>query len=296
MHFTYKQLQSLLALARTGSVSAAAEQLHVTQPTVSMQLKELAQQVGMPLYEVVSRKVYFTEVGERLVATAAQMQSAWEGFEQVVADTKGMARGRLRVSVVSTAKYFMPRLLGEFCKRYPAIDLELEVLNRDGVIRRLEANLDDLYIMSRPPVHLALEDHVIRDNPLVVIVPLDHPLAGCERIAPAALNKERFIFREQGSGTRMAVDEHIAKLRLRWKARLVLGNNEAIREAVAGGLGLAVLSRYALPANPSDAGVVVLDVKGFPVASRWHAVHPTGRQLTPVATEFLQAVQRHGEG
>lgn len=294
MHFTYKQLKTLLALSRYGSLTAAAEQLHVTQPTVSIQLKELTEQVGLPLYEVISKKVYLTEMGEKLAATALQMESAWEAFEQAVAETKGLQKGRLKVSVVSTAKYFMPRLLGNFCKKFPEVDLQLEVLNRDGVVKRLENNEDDLYIMSRPPEHLTLVDHVIRDNPLYVIAPTGHPLEGRANIDPTQLRDERFIFREVGSGTRMAVDEHIKLHKLNWRVKLVLGNNEAIRESVSAGLGLAVLSSFALPKSPEQAGLCLLDVEHFPIESRWHAVYPKGRQLTPLTQTFLNDLLSSG--
>jgi DNA-binding transcriptional LysR family regulator len=148
MNITFRQLRLFLALADTGSVSAAARVLHVTQPTASMQLKEITEAVGLPLYEVVSRKVYLTEMGHELARSARAIVGEWENFEQQADGLKGFTRGKLKVAVVSTAKYFIPRLLGTFCAKYPDLDISLEVLNRDGVVKRLEENLDDLYIMS----------------------------------------------------------------------------------------------------------------------------------------------------
>ncbi|NJM31707.1 MAG: LysR family transcriptional regulator [Limnobacter sp.] len=290
MNFTLRQLRCLLALASEGSVGGAARVLHVTQPTASMQLKDLAEQVGLPLYEVVSRRVHLTETGQQLVQTARAMEDLWENFQQQVAAQKGMKRGSLKVAVVSTAKYFIPRLLGSFCREYPEVELALQVQNRDGVVHRLENNLDDLYIMSQPPAHVPLHDFVFMKNPLVVIAPVGHPLASRRKIRPERLNSERFILREPGSGTRMAVQAHLQGLhtqQVQWQVKLELGNNEAIRESVAAGLGLAVLSRYALPIDPEDAGVCMLNVQGFPIDSHWHVVFPRGKQLSPLAQAFL---------
>jgi DNA-binding transcriptional LysR family regulator len=161
MNVTFRQLRLFLALAETGSVSAAARAMHVTQPTVSMQLKEIAQSVGLPLYEVIGKKIHLTEVGRELVSTARAMTLSWEAFEQHVDAIKGLSRGKLRIAVVSTAKYFMPHLIGSFCKKYPSIDVSLEILNRDGVVQRLRDRRDDLYIMSMPPAQWDLEDEVL---------------------------------------------------------------------------------------------------------------------------------------
>ena len=159
MNITFRQLRLFLALAETGSVSAAARVMHVTQPTASMQLREVTQAVGLPLYEVVSRRVHLTEAGQALARTARAIAGEWDAFEQRVSGAKGLTSGRLKVAVVSTAKYFVPRLLGSFCKLHPQIDISLEVLNRDHVITRLRSNLDDLYVMSMPPADLPLEDY-----------------------------------------------------------------------------------------------------------------------------------------
>ena len=150
MHITFRQMRLFLALADTGSVSGAARALHVTQPTASMQLREVTDAVGLPLYEVIGRRVHLTDAGRDLAATARAIVDAWENFGQRVNAMHGLTRGRLRVAVVSTAKYFVPRLLGGFCAQYPDIEISLEVLNRDGVVQRLRENLDDLYVMSMP--------------------------------------------------------------------------------------------------------------------------------------------------
>ena len=286
MNITFRQLRLFLALAETGSVSGAARTLHVTQPTASMQLREITHAVGLPLYELIARRVHLTEAGRELARTARAIVGEWEALEQRVDGLKGLTRGRLRVALVSTAKYFVPRLLGSFCARHPGIDISLEVLNRDGVVARLRDNLDDLYVMSQPPAEIDLEDRVFMPNPLVLIAPAKHRLARQGGIELRELASERFILREPGSGTRMTVDAHFKRLRFQPPLRLELGSSEAIREAVAGGLGVAIVSVHALHGRKGDPGVKVLDVKGFPLASQWHVVHPKGKQLSPIAQVF----------
>ena len=277
-----------MALADSGSVSGAAGIMHVTQPTASMQLRELSDSVGLPLFEVVSRRVHLTDAGLELARVARAMSDEWDAFAQYVDGVNGLTRGKLKVAVVSTAKYFIPRLLGTFCARYPDIEVALEVLNRDGVVRRLEANLDDLYIMSRPPAHIDIRDDVFMPNPLMLVAPAGHRLAGQHGLGLDALRAERFILREQGSGTRMATDEHFHGQKFRPDIRLELGSNEAIKQAVAGGLGIAVLSAHALGENPGQDGVVSLGMEGFPIESSWHIVHRGGKRLSPIAAAFRE--------
>ena len=294
MNITFRQLRLFLALAETGSVSAAAKVMHVTQPTASMQLREVTQAVGLPLYEVVSRRVHLTEAGQTLARTARAIAGEWDAFEQRVSGAKGLTSGRLRVAVVSTAKYFIPRLLGSFCKLHPQIDISLEILNRDHVITRLRSNLDDLYVMSVPPADLPLEDQILMPNPLVVIAASTHPLALRQRVTLAQLQDERFILREKGSGTRMATDAHLRQRGFTPTAVLELGSNEAIKESVEGQLGVSILSRHALGAH--HEGLAVLRVQGFPIQSQWHLVWPRGKQLSPIAQVFQAHLLSEAKG
>lgn len=294
MNATFRQLRLFLAFAEHLSVTAAARACHVTQPTASMQLRELSDGVGVPLYEQVGKRLYLTAAGEALARTARAMMDEWTAFEQHVDGIKGMTRGRLRLSVVSTAKYFVPRLLGSFCAAFPDIDIALEVLNRDGVLRRLRDNRDDLYIMSMPPPDLELERHAFMANPLDIIASSSHPLAGQGRIALAELAPLRFILREKGSGTRLACDNHFKALGFRPDIRMELGSNEAIKQAVAAGLGLAVISRHARAPAPADENLAVLDVDGFPVQSNWWTLYRKGKKLSPVATAFLRHLEQAG--
>ena len=279
-------MRLFLALADTGSVSAAARATHVTQPTASMQLREVSDAVGVPLYELISRRIHLTEAGLELATTARAIANEWATFEQKIDATQGLTRGKLRVAVVSTAQYFVPRLLGTFCARYPEIDIALEVLNRDGVVARLRGNLDDLYIMSMPPKDIDVDDQIFMPNPLVVIAATAHPMAKRRTLDLAQLSGQRFILRERGSGTRMAVDAHFKQLKFKPNVRLEMGSNEAIKEAVAGGLGMAIISSHALHGQAAEHGVSVLKVKGFPVSSNWHVVHLKGKRLSPIAQVF----------
>ncbi len=293
MNVTFRQLRLFLALADHLSITAAARACHVTQPTVSMQLKEMSEAVGLPLYETVGKRLYLTAAGEALAATARTMVDEWSAFEQQVDAMKGVTRGRLRIAVVSTAQYFVPRLLGSFCEAHPDIEIALEVLNRDGVVGRLRGNRDDLYIMSMPPEGVDLERHAFLTNPLEVVAPLAHPLARRDAVGLAELAGMRFLLRERGSGTRLACDEHFRRAGFQPDVRLELGSNEAIKQAVAAGMGLSVLSRHALARHPRDEGLAVVRVEGFPLQSNWWTLYPRGKRLSPVAAVFLEHLERN---
>lgn len=288
MNITLRQMKLFLALADTGSVTAAARAMHVTQPTATMQLQKIAESVGLPLYEVIARKVYLTEAGRELAAAARSIANEWEALDQRMDALRGLTRGRLRVAMVSTAKYFVPRLLGEFCSQHPNIDIALEVLNRSGVVQRLRDNMDDMYIMSMPPTDLDIVSHVFIPNPLVMIAASRHPLVAQPDLGLMALEDMRFILRERGSGTRMAVDHFFKQHQFKPQVRLELGSNEAVKEAVAGNLGVAVLSRHTLTGNLEHHGVAELRVQGFPIQSNWFIVYPKAKHLSPIAKVFLQ--------
>ncbi len=284
MNVTFRQLRLFLALADTGSVSAAARAMHVTQPTASMQLREVSQAVGLPLYELVGKKIHLTQVGHELAATARAMAQSWDSFEQQVDALKGLSRGKLRIAAVSTAKYFVPRLVGSFCQQYPGIDVALEILNRDGVVQRLRDHLDDLYIMSQPPMDIDLRDDILMPNPIVLIAAERDPLQRLGTLKLRDLHDRRFILREKGSGTRMAGDAHFRAQRFRPDVRLELGSNEAVKESVAAGLVMGLISLHAI--QVAGHGVRVLDVDGFPLPSAWHVVHHAGQKLSPLAQAF----------
>lgn len=287
MHATLRQLELFAALAEHGTITAAARACHVTQPTVSAQLADLADAIGLPLYEVVGRRLSLTAAGEALLATVRAMRDEWSAFGQQVDALKGLTRGRLRVALVNTAEYFVPRLVGGFCARHPQIDIALEIANRDALIRRLRENLDDLYVMSQPPADLDLEVHPFLPNPLVVIAPAKHPLRKRRAIPLARLADERFILRERGSGTRLACDAFFARSRFVPRVQLEVGSNEAIRQLVGTGLGVGIVSRHALAGGRGRVALAELDVAGFPLRSNWSILHPRGKHLSPIAAAFL---------
>lgn len=295
MNVTFRQLRLFAELAEQLSISAVARNFHVTQPTVSMQMRELTDEIGLPLYEVIGKKISLTQAGEELAKTARALADEWASFGQRIDSLKGYRRGRLRVAVVSTAKYFIPRLLGKFCRDFPEIDIALEVQNRDGVLQRLRDNSDDIYIMSAPPKDIDVVQQVFLPNPLVVIAPLSHPLVNRKRIPLEKLSKERFILRESGSGTRLACDQHFSAQGFTPVVRLELGSNEAIKQAVAGEMGLAILSTHALGEHLVDQSLTVLNVSSFPVHSSWYIVYLKGKKLSPVASSFLEYLQSHAQ-
>lgn len=290
MRLTFHQLRLLLAVSREGSVSRAAQRLHLTQPTLSTQLRQLAEQVGLPLFERVGRRLHLTAAGRVVLDTAARVEQELENLDETLAELRGDVVGRLRLAVVSTAETFIPRLLGDFRRERPAVEVSLVVLNRDAVIRRLADNLDDLYIMSRPPPAPPVVATPFLANPLVVIAAAEHALAGATGIPIAALADEEFVLREPGSGTRQAAEHFFAAHGLALRPRLELGSNEAVKQAVAGGLGLSLLSAHAL-AHAVDEGIAVLRVTDTPVLTQWQVVHPRGKRLTPLADAFLRFLE-----
>jgi DNA-binding transcriptional LysR family regulator len=285
MNVSFRQLKLFKALADTGSVTAAARVMHVTQPTASMQLRELSEAVGTALFEVIAKKVYLTEAGKMLAATANSIAHEWETFEQSMSAMQGRTTGTLSISVVSTAKYFIPKLLGRFCEQYPSVDIHLQVLNRDAVVARLESNLDDMVIMSKPPAHLDIHDEIFMENPLVCIAPKGHKLAK-QRLHLRDLAHEYFVMREMGSGTRMSCDLFFKQKKFQPNIRLSLGSNEAVKLSVAGGLGLAIVSVHALSKEDLRDSIQILDVKELPIRSQWHIVTLKGKRLSPIASVY----------
>jgi LysR family transcriptional regulator, low CO2-responsive transcriptional regulator len=293
---TLTQLRTFETVARLGGVGRAAVELHLAQPTVSMQLRELAQAVGLPLFVPQGRGLAITVEGELLLATAREVFAAWRRFEEDAADLRGLKAGRLRIAAVTTAEYFLPDLIGPFAQAYPGIQIELAVENRDAVVKRLERGDDELAAMMLPPTHLPLERWPFLENPLVVVAPCAHPLAQRPKTARALtlaqLVREPRLAREAGSGTRLATDQLLEQRGVAWPPRMALGSNEALKHAVAAGLGLAVLSRHTLGADPNAAGLTELRVAGFPIRRMWHFVWRKDRRLSRPAQAFLDDVRQ----
>ena len=282
------QLRSFEAVVRLGGVGRAARALHLAQPTVSTQLKELAVALGLVLFEPQGRGLVPTAVGERLARTVREIGAAWQGFEEDAAALQGLRRGRLRIAAVTTTEYFLPDLLGPFARQYPGIDIELAVENRDAVVARLERGDDELAAMMLPPTHLPLARWPFLENPLVIVAPTGHPLAHRRRLRLADLTGEPLLVREAGSGTRAAAEAAFAAQAIAWRPRMALGSNEAIKHAVRAGLGLAVLSRHTLATDPAVDGLAILPVVGFPLRRQWHLVWRRDRALSLPARTLLE--------
>ncbi|MGC2854399.1 LysR substrate-binding domain-containing protein [Novispirillum sp. DQ9] len=279
-HPTVHQLRIFEAIVRHGGFSRAAEALHLTQPTVSMQIRKVAESVGLPLFEQTGRRLELTEAGHALLRLARETFDGLDRFDQTIAELKGLRSGRLRLAAVTSAEYFLPRLLGPFCNRYPGIEVALEVGNRERILGRLRAGTDDLYVFGQPPEDADVIARPFLENPLVVVAPAGHPLAGQAAVPLARLAEEPFLLREAGSGTRTAAERAFRDAGSALRLRMELGSNEAIKQGVLGGLGLGVLSRHAVTGAP---GLVELDVAGFPIRRQWFLVWPAGRPLSPAA-------------
>ena len=292
---TLHQLKVFEAVARHNSFTRAAEELFLTQPTVSMQVKQLTKAVGMPLFDQIGKRLYLTQAGEELVKTCRTIFEHLDQFEMTVADLNGLKQGRLRLAVITTAKYFVPRLLGPFCHRYPGIDISLQVTNHEHILNRMSDNLDDLYVMSQLPDHLDITSQRIIENPLVVIAPANHPLANEKNISLESMGNEPFIMREPGSGTRKAVQELFEEHKIPLKVQLDLGSNEAIKQAIAGGLGISILSLHTLALEGTSSQLTILDVEKFPIERYWYAAYPSGKQLSIVACTFLDYLMTEGK-
>jgi DNA-binding transcriptional LysR family regulator len=288
MRYSLRQLQIFEAVARHLSYTRAAEALHLTQPAVFAQIKQLEEVIGLPLLERIGKQIHLTAFGREVLATSRETLDALERLEMRLADMQGLKRGRLRIAMVTTAKYLLPRLLGEFCARYPGIEAELIVSNREKLLARLANNEDDLAILGAPPDGLDVIATPIADNPLVVLARHDHPLAGKKRISPVRVAEEPFILREKGSGTRLATERHFAELGQTLKVRMELGSNEAIKQAIAGGLGISVLSRHTLTLEGEVGLIQPLDVQGFPLLRKWYVAYPKGKHLSAVAEAFMK--------
>jgi DNA-binding transcriptional LysR family regulator len=286
-HATLHQLKVFEATARHGSFTRAAEELYLTQPTVSIQVKQLTKAVGLPLFEQIGKRLYLTQAGQKLLDTCQQVFEGLDQFEMAVADIKGMKQGQLKIAVITTAKYFVPRLLGPFCQRYPGIDISLKVTNHQHIQERMVNNEDDLYIISQPLEQPDLTVHPFLDNPLVVLAPKEHPLAGRQNIPIQALDGESFIMREPGSGTRQAIQSLFEEHEVEVRVRLELGSNEAIKHAIAGGLGISVLSLHTIISEGTAGEFAILDVDHFPIERQWYISHLAGKQLSVVADTFL---------
>jgi DNA-binding transcriptional LysR family regulator len=287
-HTTLRQLQLMEAIVRLGSFTRAAEELFLTQPTVSMQIKKLAEAIGTPLFQQVGRRVEPTDAGREVYSACREVLASLSNLDIKLADLKGLKRGRLRLGVITTAKYVAPELLGAFCERYPGIDVSLKVTNRERILERLAMSDDDLYVVGQLD-EIANDAEVIpfAPNPIVLVARADHPLARERNVRAERLAEEYFLLREPGSGVRDAVLRQLAAGGVTPRVRMQLGSNEAIKHAIVGGLGISALSLHSLVLESAGGKLALLDVQGFPIERRWNLVYPRNRELSLVAKTFL---------
>ncbi|OGA66421.1 MAG: LysR family transcriptional regulator [Betaproteobacteria bacterium RIFCSPLOWO2_12_FULL_67_28] len=286
-HGTLPQLRVFEASARLGSLTRAAEELHIAQPTASVQIKKLTETVGLQLFEQVGRRVYLTDAGQRLYAGCHDVFRALSTLEATLNGMRSMESGHLRLAVCSTGKYFAPRMLGAFIQRYPGVEAALEIHNRKTLIDRLAGNEDDLYLFASPFDREDVVTQALLPNPLVVFARDDHPLANVRQIGFERIAAEPFLMRESGSGTRLLATQLFERRGLVPKVRLELNTDEAIKEAILAGLGVSIMSRFTLGLEPEPSRLICLDVEGFPLENNWHFAYPVGKQLSATARAFM---------
>lgn len=290
MNLTLRQLKIFQAVARHLSFTRASEELHLTQPAVSMQVKQLEETVGLPLFEQVGKRVYPTEAGEELERYSRSVLAILDEASLVFDEMKGLERGRLRITVASTANYFVPQLLAAFCQRHPGVKVSLDVTNRERLLQALQDNDTDLVIMGKPPDSMELVAESFMDNPLVAIAPPSHPLAGQKNIPLQRLQRETFLIREKGSGTRSATERFFVEHGLSLSSTMEMSSSEAIKQGVEAGLGLGLLSLHTLEMELALKRLVILDVCELPILRKWYVMHRTGKRLSAVAQSFKEFV------
>ncbi|MBF0332802.1 MAG: LysR family transcriptional regulator [Alphaproteobacteria bacterium] len=282
-HATFRQLRVFDAIVRNGSFTRAAEEMNLTQPTLSMQIKTIGESIGLPLFERIGNRIHLTDAGRALHALCREMFDSVDRFEMALDDLKGLKRGRLRLAAVTPAEFFLPRLIAPFCNAHPAVEVSLEISNRRQLLERMKANADDLYVFGHPPAGIEVDAARFLDNPLVAVAPAGDPLDGAGRIGLDRLTERPFLLREAGSGTRTTIERFLAGHGLRPRIRMELGGIEAIKQAVLGGLGLSILSRHAVENTP---GLVILDVEHLPIERHWYLLRLTGKRMSVVAGAF----------
>lgn len=290
MHLTLRQLKVFESVARQLNYTRAAAELHLTQPAVSMQIKQLEDNLGVALLEQLGKRIHLTEAGQELLVYARGIIQQLDELEGVLNRIKGLGGGRLRISVATTANYFVPTLLASFSQRYPDVTVSLDVTNRETLLRQLNENTVDLVIMGQPPAEADVEAQSFLDNPLVVVAPPDHPLARHKTIPLARLQEETFLVREPGSGTRSAMERFFAERGMRLKTGMEVGSNEAIKQSVQAGLGLGLLSRATIEQELALKRLAVLDIEDFPIMRHWYVVHRKGKRLSAAADAFKSFV------
>ncbi len=293
-HATLQQMRLFEAVARHLNYTRAAEEVHLTQPAVSIQVKRFEELVGLPLFETVGKRLYLTHAGELVREGCREILAKLGDLDQQLGELTGVVAGPLYLSVVTTAKYFLPTYLGEFLRLYPGVVPQLKVTNRERVLERMAANQDDLYIVGTLPEVEGLEAHPFLDDRLVFFAHPDHPLTEVHDIPLARLTEELLLSREPGSGIREAVEQHMCAHGVHLTPYMELGSGEAIKQGVMAGLGIGILSDISLKLELEVGRLAVLDVAHMPIRRHWHVIYPQGKRLSLVAERFLHFLLQKG--
>lgn len=291
MRITLRQLRVFNEVCDLRSFSRAAEEMALTQPAVSLQIRQLEEVIGQPLFDYVGKKLYLTEAAEALQGASRDIFGRLESFDMQLSDLQGSLQGQLKLAVESSAKYFLPHLFAAFKRKHPEVSLVLSVVNRAQALRRLSDNRDDLLIMSMVPQDMDLEFLPFLTNDIIAVAPADHPLTAPDELRLQALEPWPLLIREAGSGTRMACEVFLKEKRVHFGQTLEVGSAEAQREAVIAGLGLALLSRHAVVGELRSGALKVLPVAELPLRRSWCLVRAKARRPSPVAAAFLAFIR-----
>ena len=294
MHITIRQLQVFEAVARQLSYTRAAEELHLTQPAVSMQIKQLESSVGLSLFEQLGKRVFMTQAGETMLRHAQTIMRHLGTAREEMAELKGVDSGRLHIAVASTVNYFATRLLASFTRLHPSVQITLDVTNREALLQKLEDNQPDIVLMGKPPKGLDIDAADFMENPLIMIARPDHSLSKHRSIGLKELTKETFVVRESGSGTRIAMERFFDQKSFAPSATIEMTGNETIKQSVEAGLGLAIVSVHTVELELALERLSRLDVRGMPIMRRWYVGHRRGKRLSPTAQAFRQFVLDEG--
>jgi len=284
--YTLKQLQTFMEVARQRSVSKAAERLFVTQPAVSMQIRQLEEAFGVPLFEPVGRNIGLTQAGEAFLTHAQAAMGQLKDLEALMADHVGLKKGRFDLAVVSTAKYFIPMLLVRFAKLYPDIEVQLMIDNRENVLGLMSRNEADLVVMGRAPAHLDCEATAFATNPLAILAAPEHVLVRRKNLPFSALGEHHFMVREEGSGTRAAMQRLFTEHQTPLNVVMEMPSNETIKQAVMAGMGLSFLSLRTVRHELASGHIALVDIEGLPQMGNWYVTHLSSKKLSPAAKAF----------
>jgi DNA-binding transcriptional LysR family regulator len=296
VNVTLRQLKVFAAVARHLSFTRAAEELYLTQPAVSMQVKQMEGAVGLPLFEQIGKRIHLTEAGEVMHHYSRVVADNLSEAAQAMEELKGIDGGRLQLTVATTVNYFATRLLSEFCAAHPGVRVSLDVTNRESLLRQLDENRTDIVLMGKPPEGLGVVAEPFMDNPLVVIAPPGHALCTCREIPLARLNEQTFLMREAGSGTRMAIERFFTENHITPSGSIEMTSNEAIKQSVQAGLGLAIVSAHTVELEIEVGRLVILELASFPIMRRWYLVHRKEKRLSATAQAFKDFVLSFGDG